>query len=274
MPVNATPEYYKAEEKFRSARSTEEKIIALEEMIRLLPKHKGAENVLAQLKSKLAKLRKEQTKTHGKGKTIGIRKEGEAQICIVGLPNSGKSTLITKLTDARPIVSSYPYTTIQPIIGMMEYRGVMLQLVEIPSTFEPRFLSIVRSAELVLVLVREKTDKKGLEQFLDDNFIRNKRVFVNYDEDVYNVKEKIWKALDMMIVYTKDKGKISPMALPKNATIKDFASRVHKDFIKHFSFARLLRKYNDADGVNRLRVMQVGLNYELRDGDVVEVHTK
>ena len=59
MPVNAPAEYFVAEEKFRKAKVKDEKIIALEEMIRLLPKHHGSENAHADLKSKLAKLRKE-----------------------------------------------------------------------------------------------------------------------------------------------------------------------------------------------------------------------
>jgi ribosome-interacting GTPase 1 len=274
MPVNAPAEYFKAEQKFQSAKTIEEKIIALEEMIRLLPKHHGSEQMHAQLKSKLAKLKKEQGKTKGGAKKTGVKKEGEAQVCVIGTPNSGKSTLLRNLTDAKPAVSTYPYTTIEPAVGMMDYRGVQIQLVEIPSTLEPRFLSIVRSAELVLVLVREKTDKKGLADFLEDNFIRTKRIYIDYDEDVHSVKEKIWRSLEMMIVYTKDKGKISPMALPLGAKVKDFAQRVHKDFIKHFNFARLERK--DAKGVNRghVRQMQVGLTYELKDGDIVEIHTK
>ena len=54
MPVNAPAEYFIAEQRFRDAKGKEEKILAMEEMIRLLPKHHGSEQALAQLKSKLA----------------------------------------------------------------------------------------------------------------------------------------------------------------------------------------------------------------------------
>ena len=53
------------------------------------------------------------------------------------------------------------------------------------------------------------------------------------------------------------------MALPKNATVHDFAARIHKDFIKNFKFAQLFREG---------RKMQVGINYKLKDGDILELH--
>ncbi len=92
MPVNAPFEYYRAEEKFKSAKTKEEKIAALEEMVRMMPRHHGSENALAQLKSRLAKLRKEGERK-GSKKT-GIKKEGEAQVCLIGFANSGKSWLL------------------------------------------------------------------------------------------------------------------------------------------------------------------------------------
>ena len=135
MPVNAPMEYYKAEEKFKSAKSKDDKIAALEEMIRLLPRHHGSENAHAQLTSRLSKLKKESEKKGAR--RLGIKKEGDAQICLIGLANAGKSTLLSKLTDAKPKISVTPYTTTKPEIGMMDYKGIKVQLVEIPSTFDP-----------------------------------------------------------------------------------------------------------------------------------------
>ena len=160
MPVNAPVEYFKAEDRFRSAKSREEKIAALEEMIRLLPRHHGSENAHAQLRSKLAKLKKE-TKKKGGTKT-SIAKEGEAQVCLIGYTKSGKSWLLSKLTHAKPKISETPFTTTKPEVGMMDYEGVKIQIVEIPSTFEPEHLSIARSCDLV-VLVSKGEDIKKLE---------------------------------------------------------------------------------------------------------------
>jgi len=269
MPVNAPVEYYKAEEKFKSAKSKEEKIAALEEMIRLMPRHHGSENALAQLKSRLAKLRKEGEKKGAK--KAGVKKEGYAQVCMLGYTNAGKSWLLSKLTGAQPAISGHPFTTTRPEVGMMNYRGINIQLVEIPATFDPEYMSIARTADALLLLIRDDNERLGLEEKLRDNFIRAKIIVANpLKERPELIKEKIWQALDMIIVYTKARGKDpQPMALPKSATIKEFAERVHKDFVRNFRYARVERIEN-----GKKRLMQAGLNYLLLENDIVEVHTK
>lgn len=263
MPVNAPAEYFVAEQKFQSAKSREEKIAALEEMIRLLPKHHGSEQMHAQLKSKLAKLKKEGLAKKGAVKR-GITKEGEAQVCLVGLTNSGKSSLIATLTEAKPEISRYPYTTTKPVVGMLDYKGVKIQLVEIPSTFDSEYISIVRSADAVAIVAKEGSDLEKVRKILDDNFVRTKIIFVNpFSEKPADIKEKIWRLLELIIVYSKKTG--TSMALPRGATVHDFAQRIHKDFVSRFRFARLFR-----GGMTK----QVGLDYVLEDGDVVEIHMK
>ncbi len=262
MPVNAPAEYFKAEEKFKSAKSKEEKIAALEEMIRLLPRHHGSENAHAQLKSRLAKLRKEGEKKGAR--KVGISKEGDAQVCLIGLTNSGKSSLLAGLTNAKPVISEHEYTTTRPEVGMIDYSGIKIQLVEIPSTFDSEYLSIARSAELVVLVVKSAEERNKIKKIVEDNLIRTKAIFVSpFKENVASIKKKIWAALGLIIVYTK-KAK-TPMALPKGSTVKDFALRIHKDFVKNFRFARLWRGS---------RMIQAGLRYRLEDNDVVEVHAE
>src|SRR3990167_2779311 len=164
MPVNAPMEYYKAEERFKSAKSKEEKIAALEEMIRLLPRHHGSENAHAQLTARLAKLKKESDKKGARH--VGVKKEGDGQICIIGLANSGKSTLLAKLTDAKPKISATPYTTTKPEIGMMDYKGIKIQLIEVPSTFDPEFMSIARGADAIAVVANNEKEREIAESVL------------------------------------------------------------------------------------------------------------
>ncbi|MBI4174502.1 MAG: 50S ribosome-binding GTPase [Candidatus Aenigmarchaeota archaeon] len=267
MPVNATPEYYKAEERFKAAKSKEEKIAALEEMIRLLPKHHGSENAHAQLKSRLAKLRKESEKKGARH--AGVKKEGDGQVCIIGLANSGKSTLLAKLTDAKPRIAATPYTTTRPEVGMMDYKGIKIQLVEIPSTFDPEYMSIARNSDVIIITANSDKEEEIVENVLKNNYIRQKSIAVKPDQDKDEIKEKIWALLGLMIVYTKktdwssNRKQLSPMSLEPGSTVKDFAGRVHKDFVSNFRFARVFRKD---------RVIQAGLNYRLQDGDVVELH--
>ena len=268
MPINATVEYFKAEAKFHKAKSNEEKIAALEEMIREIPKHKGAEHTLAQLRAKLAKLKKEGKAASAKrgGRKIGIPKEGEAQVCILGLTNSGKSSLLNALTNVKAEVGHHSYTTTKPEIGMMDYKGVKIQLVEIPSTFLPEYMGTCRTADAVLILYKNELEKVKVDEIVKGNFIHSKCIYADsFAESPENIKEKIWAALGLMVVYTKDKKHVSPMALRKGANVRDFALRVHKDFVKDFRFAILLR--------GKMK-KQIGLNYILEDGDVVEVYIK
>ena len=264
MPVNAPPEYAKAEQRFRSAKTKDEKIVALEEMIRLLPRHHGSETAHAQLKSRLAKLKKEAVSKKG-AKTAGITKEGEAQVCIIGFTKSGKSTLLAELTAAKPAISSHPYTTTKPEIGMMDYKGIKIQIVEIPSTFDPRYMSMARTADLI-VLTSPQGEEKNIEDVMENHYVRTRHIVADpLSDDTGTVKEKIWSALGLIVVYTKTGRKVSPMALQKKSTVKDFAERIHKDFVKDFRFARIYRKE---------RIIRAGLNYPLEDNDVVEIHTK
>ena len=140
MPINAGYEYGKSVEKYQDARTIEEKIKALEEMLRTAPKHKGSETLLADIRSKLAKykslLEKQKTAQKGKGYQISIKKKGSAQIIIAGIPNSGKSLLLSKLTNAKPEVADYDFTTVEPEEGMAEISGIQLQIIELPAIME------------------------------------------------------------------------------------------------------------------------------------------
>ncbi|MBN1296203.1 50S ribosome-binding GTPase, partial [bacterium] len=136
MPANLTPQFKTAEARFKSARTVEEKIDALEEMYRTIPKHKGTEKMCADIKQRLSKARqqKEQAARSGKkGVSYHIPKEGAVQVTLVGAPNSGKSTLLNGLTRAEAAVGDYPYTTQKPQPGMMIWENTRIQLIDLPS---------------------------------------------------------------------------------------------------------------------------------------------
>ena len=346
MPINATLDYQKAERVYHEARTISEKIKALEDMLRKAPSHKGAENLRNEIKQKLSKLRDLQDKQKSQGSRfqISVRKEGAAQVVILGVPNSGKSTLLTKLTNAKPEIAQYPFTTKLPEVGVMDHEGIKIQIVEIPAITEgfsardlgPTFLGIVRQAELILILAnkdseleiiknelansniiidkerpkikikksgtgglmfvgkikgsivtakkilrdkgihnatiefQEKVTLKELEEVLSEGISYHKVIMVNTKNKVDEIKKKIWKNLDLIIVFTKQPGKkkeYPPVALKKGATIKDLTSKVHKDFLKKFKFARVWGDSVKFEGA------QSGLNLVLCDMDVVEFHT-
>jgi ribosome-interacting GTPase 1 len=173
MPTNVTPEYRKAEEAFREARTTEEKIVRLEDMIALLPKHKGTDHLFADLKRRMAKLKAEQEATEASGRRSGrgsgpdFTREGAAQAVLLGPPNSGKSSILKALTHAAPEIAEYPFTTQHLLPGMMSFQDVQIQLVDSPpvtSEFMPLHLpGLVRGADAALLV----TDL-GSEAVLED----------------------------------------------------------------------------------------------------------
>jgi small GTP-binding protein len=290
MPINAGPEYFLAEKKYLEAKTREEKIEALKEMIRTIPKHKGTEKQLALLRKRLAKLKSQKSVKAKSRPKFSIRKLGAAQVCIIGLTNSGKSSLLKALTGKDVEIAEYPYTSKKPNVGMMPFGDVQIQLIEIPSTFGSESISILHTCdEIVVLLDAENPDKQKEEliRLLKQRHLSNKKIlFVVNKSDLKiesehlkvsakekkgleEFKEKIWNNLDLIRVYTKSPGKpkkIPPITLRRGSTVRHVARIVHKDFLKNFKFARI---FNDS----KFSGSSVGLDYRLNDLDVVEIHT-
>jgi ribosome-interacting GTPase 1 len=168
MPANLHPDYHRAEERFRQAKSVEEKIDALEEMLRVVPKHKGTDGLQADLKARLAKLRKQPPSKAGKAThSYLVTREGAGQIALVGPPNTGKSSLVATLTHAKPAVAEYPFTTREPTPGMMTFEDVSFQLIDLPPLndehVEPWVYDIARRADLLWIVVAVENAVDGLE---------------------------------------------------------------------------------------------------------------
>ncbi|HSD50874.1 MAG TPA: GTPase [Candidatus Methylomirabilis sp.] len=159
MPANLTPQYLDAEKRFRAAKTPQDKIAALEEMLSVIPKHKGTEHLQGDLKRRLAKLRAEaeQARRRRGGFSIAVDREGAGQVVLAGPPNAGKSALVASLTNAQTEVGDYPFTTRRPIAGMMSFVNIQIQLVDLPAIsdeyMEPWVPGLVRPADLVLLVV-------------------------------------------------------------------------------------------------------------------------
>lgn len=182
MPANLTPQYYEAEEAFKKAVTVEAKIAALEEMLAVIPKHKGTEKMQADLKKRLSKFKEEGQKKAktGRADPFFIEKQGAAQVAMLGFPNTGKSALLTAMTRARPKVADYPFTTTLPLAGMMPYQDILIQLVDTPPITEelvPAGLSgTLRSADALLVLIDAGSDD-CLEQLQTClNYLKEKKI--------------------------------------------------------------------------------------------------
>jgi uncharacterized protein len=165
MAVNAPPQYFRVELEFRRAQTTAEQVDCLERMLVLLPKHKASEKVQADLKTRLKEARETlqiEKSTPKKVKSYRFPRQGAGTVAIVGGPNSGKSRLLKEITNAQPEVADYPFTTREPLPGMMTWEDVSVQLVDTPpvtdSAFETYLPNIVRTADAVLVCFDGSSD--------------------------------------------------------------------------------------------------------------------
>ncbi len=179
MPANLTPQYYAAEENYKSAGSSEEKVKALQEMLQVIPKHKGTEKLQGDIKKKIARLKEEsKKKKQTKGfNPFGVEKQGAGQIALAGYPNSGKSSLVGALSRAKVKIAEYPFSTALPIAGMMPYKDTFIQLVDTPplsvDNVPPGLIGTFKEADALLVVIDVSTadcleQYEGLLQILHD----------------------------------------------------------------------------------------------------------
>ena len=103
MVANLPPQFHEKEAELKKAKTFDEKIAILEELLSIMPKHKSSEKLQAEIKTKISRYRKEKEKPSAvaKKQTVPIiEREGAGQVIICGPPNSGKSTLLSCLTNA------------------------------------------------------------------------------------------------------------------------------------------------------------------------------
>ena len=157
MPANLPPPYFEAEKKYRLAKGSLEKIAALEEMLAIMPKHKGTDHLRAELRTRIAKLTQSlDKKTATQRASMTVEKEGAGQVAVIGLPNAGKSQIVSSITNALSAVAPYPFTTHSAIPGMMAFENIQIQLIDTPPlTEQPEWWlpPIFRRADALLLVV-------------------------------------------------------------------------------------------------------------------------
>jgi len=184
MPANLTPEYFKAERWFRSAVTSDEKILAIEQMLAVMPKHKGTDHLRADLRRKLSKLKESPVKK-GKAKHADIfyvPRSGAGQVVLLGTPNCGKSSIVTALTNAKVNVAGFPFATAAPVLGMVTFEDIQIQLVDMPpitaSYIAPGQVGTYRNCDLIAICLDLSADiKQQLRICLD--FLESRKLLID-----------------------------------------------------------------------------------------------
>lgn len=184
MSANLPPQFYTVSAKLKEVKTSEEKISILEELLAIVPKHKGTEKVQRDIKTKIAKLRRQKPKRAKREDLYSIRKEGAGQIVIIGPANSGKSSLLNALTNANAKVAPYSFTTEIPQPAMMPYENILIQLVDTPPLIKssPSWLKGILKASdgflAIFDLSKEDVveDIKNLQELLNNWGITDKKI--------------------------------------------------------------------------------------------------
>jgi small GTP-binding protein len=301
MPINASYEYFNAEKAYLEAKTTEDKIAGLEEMIKASPKHKGTENLLAELKTRLKKLREKQEKSKkvGKGRK-GIKKEGY-QVVLLGFTNSGKSMLLSKLTNAKPEIGHNKFTTQEPQIGTLGHQGVKAQVVDLPSLGSEFFdIGIVNTADSIIIVITsldeipqitpKLTKSQGkvivainkidllsdeqlrkLEATIKSKKINGILISALTEKGITELKDKIFSEMEAIRVFTKEPGKPKsplPIVLPKGSTVRTVAESILN------GFSRMIKETRLTGPSGKFPNQKVSLDHVLKDQDIVEFHRK
>lgn len=306
MPANASPEFSHAELKFDKAQSDEERLLAMEEMIRSMPQHKSAESLRSNLRTRYKRL-KEKLETKGKksggGNRPTIKKEA-MQAAIVGFPNVGKSSLFETLTgNKNPTISSIAFSTYTSLVAMMSFEDVKIQIIDVPP-FPNEDKSIINTADTLVIVIDNLSQITETEKYLQRIIGKKLYVFTKSDllneqekrrleatlkskykkidctifsnkehvrTEVHELKKKIFETFPIIRIYTKEPKKEStgiPMILEEGATAKDIAEKIIKGMSKKIRKTRIWGPSSKFPG------QMVGLDHALKDKDTVEFQTE
>ncbi|MEI7718948.1 MAG: GTPase [archaeon] len=306
MPANASPEFSHAELKFDKAQSDEERLQAMEEMIRSMPQHKSAESLRSNLRTRYKRL-KEKLETRGKKSGGGSRstiKKESMQAAIVGFPNVGKSSLFETLTgNKNPTISNIAFSTYTSLVAMMSFEDVKIQLIDVPP-FPNEDKSIINTADTLIIVIDSldqiaetekylqriigkklyvftksdllnEQEKRRLEATLKSKYKKvDCTIFSNREHvrtEVHDLKKKIFETFPIIRIYTKEPKKEStgiPMILEEGATSKDIAEKIIKGMSKKIRKTRIWGPSSKFPG------QMVGLDHALKDKDTVEFQTE
>jgi small GTP-binding protein len=234
--------------------------------------------------------------------SLSVRREGVAQVALVGPPNAGKSSLLQALSSVQIKTGDYAFTTTRPVPALTRIGGVLVQLVEIPGLIEGAaddrgggraLLGVLRNADAVvfchdaaapleeLEAVRAEVARAGIDlpAIVAATKTDESTPFAHPELPVLAVsvldensldafREAVWSLLGLHRVYLRDGAAPDggdPVALRPPVTVLDVAHTIHHELAESCRGARVWGRSARFPG------QRVGRSHELADGDTVEV---
>ncbi|MBT3284808.1 TGS domain-containing protein [Candidatus Bathyarchaeota archaeon] len=174
--TNLPPEAKKKWMEVTMTKNPETKLPIMQEFLSMVPKHKGTDKMCSQIKRQISQLKedikkqKQQAKKTSTGPSYYVQKAGAAQVAIVGTTNTGRSSLLKAVTNSQVPVTSWPFGTMMPTPGMLDFEDIQFQLVEIPPIVQGSSegkaegfmnLSSARNADGLIIMVDLADDPAG-----------------------------------------------------------------------------------------------------------------
>lgn len=216
MPTNLPPEALDKWEEVEAAHGQKAKMDAMIEFLKYVPQHKGTLKLRGEIKKKIAIIREdlEDKRRKGTGKSSGgpklfVEKQGSAQIALIGVTNVGKSCLMSITTNSKVAVTPAPYSTHEPVPGIMGYKDMQFQIVEAPAVIEGSAdgraaghvtLGVARNADGVIVMVDLSRDPVGQLELVLSELEKSRLLVVRPGGRVEIDRKHVGAALRIVLV--------------------------------------------------------------------------
>ncbi len=304
MSTNQSPEFLAAQKRYLVSKTDEEKLSALDEMLQTMPKHKSAESMRANLRTRYKKLKekiegiKQTSRKTARQHSI---KKSEMQAVLIGLTNSGKSSILSCLTNAKPSIADYQFTSKQPILGTIIFEDIQIQLIDMPAiNSEYSDMGIINTADTIVIVINNIKDLEQIFPYLTkstgkqiiafnksdllsyedkrkiESTLRSKRynyviISAKTKENLYELSRKIFLSFSKIRVYTKEPGKSpskQPIILKENSTVEDAAEKIFH------SLSQNIKETKVTGPSSKFPNQKVSLSHILQDKDIIEFHIK
>jgi len=183
----------------------------------------------------------------GEEKTLLLELKAIADVGIVGYPNAGKSTLISRLSNARPKIASYPFTTKEPVLGVLNIGAVRpVVIADIPGLIEDahkgkglgdRFLRHIERTKLLIHLIDVSAfeGRDPCEAYLNLNkeLKLYSKELIKKPQIIALNKMDLPQAKDNVVLFKKRIGKrVFPISALTGNGMKGLLAAIHKELLK------------------------------------------